>query len=286
MVMSHDRVADLAAEWRAAREVWPSVEVSFEDFADYVKRVTPSAGTEGALPATPALHGSHLYLACACVKGDAAALAAFEEAFFREVDVAAATLTSHGLTADDLRQAVRQHLFLAEPGKVARIATYSGRGDLRAWVRIVATRTALNMVAKPRRELPFDVDALAFLVGSGDDPELEYIRRTYATAFREAFRVALAALEDRERNLIRYAFGDGLSADAIGHLYGVHRATATRWLVKAHSHLADEVRKALVSHLGIDHKDYASIVRWVKSHLQITLEGCVGESATSAGDHD
>ena len=40
---------------------------------------------------------------------------------------------------------------------------------------------------------------------------------------------AFAALESRERNLLRYALGDGLSVDAIGTLYRVHRATAARW---------------------------------------------------------
>lgn len=261
---------DLLRAWRAARDAWPEIDVGLEDFAAHVEQVS-----EGVSERT---RTDDLYLACACARGDERATVAFEKAFFTGVDAVAAALASRGVRADELRQAVRQRLFLGRNGGPGKISTYMGRGELGAWVRVLATRAALNMVSSQVRELLFEPDALAFVVGVGDDPELAYLRRTYADEFRAAFREAFDHLGDREQNLIRYTFGQGLSADAIGTLYNVHRATAARWLVKVHSKLAKLVRKSLEHRLGVTGKDYESIVRLMNGHLQITLESYMKES--------
>src|SRR5262249_38270957 len=149
-------------------------------------------------------------------RGDAAALAAFEEAFFTEVDLAARRVGGAGPSPDELRQVLRHRLFVAEPGARPKIVEYSGRGALRIWVRIAALRTALNSAVKEAGEGALETDALAILVGAGDDPELTYMKRVYTDAFKRAFDDAFAELESRERNLLRYAFGNGLTVDAIG----------------------------------------------------------------------
>jgi RNA polymerase sigma-70 factor (ECF subfamily) len=265
---------DLREGWRAAREAWPEVDVTEDELSAYLVARGISSAEEveqGAAPSL-ALAYTDLYLACACARGDAAALRTFEKTFFVEVDAAVAKVGGAAPSADEIRQVLRHKLFIAEPDAQPKITEYGGRGPLRTWVRIIATRTALNLASRASRELPFEGEALTFLIGGGDDPELSYLKRLYAEEFRLAFAEAFDGLESRDRNLLRYAFGEGLTVDAIGSLYGVHRATAARWVAKAHADLADRLKKALVARLGVTNKDYSSILRLIASRFDITLE--------------
>jgi RNA polymerase sigma-70 factor, ECF subfamily len=252
--------------WRSARAEWPTVDVTAPEFAAYVRERRADGGDD-ARGADPA-RGSDLYLACACARGDEAALAAFEASFIPEIDAAARRVG--GPSADELRQILRHRLFVAEPGSAPKITEYTGRGALRVWVRIAAMRTALNHAIRDAREVALEGDALAVLVGGGDDPELTYMKRVYTDAFKTAFKDAFAALGSRERNLLRYAFGKGLTVDAIGSLYGVHRATAARWVAQAHARLIEKLRAAMASRVG--QKDLASVLCLLEGRLQITLD--------------
>jgi RNA polymerase sigma-70 factor (ECF subfamily) len=213
-----------------------------------------------------------LYLACACSRGDAAALAAFERAYFGEVEIAAAQVGRGTLGVDELKQILRNKLFVADEGASPKITDYSGRGDLRGWVRIVALRTALNLKNRAKREVAIDAEDLTGILGTSADPEIEYLRKVYAEELRAAFAQAFRELEDRERALLRYALADGLTVDAIGALFSVHRATAARWVSKAHERLVRAVKRALGERLGAGHKDYGSVLRALGSQLHVTLD--------------
>ena len=160
-----------------------------------------------------------------------------------DVDVALRRVAG-SVAPDEVKQLVRHRLFVGPPGGAPKILEYAGRGRLRTWVRVAATRIALNLVESNGRERPLDNDAIAHLIGAGEDPELGYLKRRYAAEFRAAFGEAFNALETRDRNLLRYAFGEGLSVDAVGALYGVHRATAARWITKAHGSLVDQMQQS------------------------------------------
>jgi RNA polymerase sigma-70 factor (ECF subfamily) len=197
-------------------------------------------------------------------------LYAFDRHFLPQVDAAVSRV--RGVATDEVRQALRHKLFVADAGERPKILEYSGRGELRTWVRMAATRTALNMAARAARELPVEQDALAFIVGGGEDPELQFLKRRYASEFKEAFADAFAALGSRERNLLRYAFGRGLSVDEIGPLYGVHRATAARWIAKAHANLVTHLRRTMMAKLHVSKKEFASILRLIESRIEISFE--------------
>jgi RNA polymerase sigma-70 factor (ECF subfamily) len=263
---------ELKAAWLAARSAWPGVHVGEDEFAAYLRERTDSAkGTAEHAPAD--LRTEDLYLACACARGDNAALAAFERAFFGEVDMA---LTRSGGSAappaDEVRQLVRHKLFVAEPGKAPKIADYAGRGALRSWFRVTVTRLVLNLSTRPSPEVPIQDHTLMFLLGGGEDPDLERVKHTYKEEFRASFAEAFASLTVQERAMLRYAFGEGLTVDAIGALYGIHRATAARWVVRAHETLLERVRTALVARLGISEDEYSRVLLLVQSRLELSLE--------------
>ncbi|HEY0195087.1 MAG TPA: hypothetical protein VGC42_28430 [Kofleriaceae bacterium] len=210
------RLWAIVAEGRAA---WPELHVEARRVVEFVARQATSELAEAALDG---LRPADLYLACACAQQLPAAIGAFDRDYMREVDIALARMRIGASRLADVKQLVRQRLFVGggtagQPTSAGKIAEYGGRGDLRRWVRSVAVRTCLNEMRKGKREVLADDDHLiAQHAIAADDPELEYMKRTYAHQFKEAFAEALGALGAREQTLLRYHHVDGLNIDEIG----------------------------------------------------------------------
>jgi RNA polymerase sigma-70 factor (ECF subfamily) len=260
------RLLELVAEGRAA---WPQFAVEPVRLIAFIAaRLDGDGDVAGALAT---LRPADLYLACGCATGDRAALAAFDRHYMREVDIALARMRIGPPRASDVKQLVRQRLFVADSGP-GKIADYAGRGDLRRWVRSVAVRTCLNDLRKGKHEVLTDDDQLiAQQAMPGDDPEIEYMKRTYAAEFRAAFADAMAQLGPREQTLLRYHHIDGLNIDEIGAIYRVHRVTAFRWLEKAKETLVVATLGALKTRLNVTPRELDSVLRLIRSQVHLSL---------------
>ncbi len=222
------------------------------------------------------VRAGELHLTRACAKSDARALERFERDYFGEIDRALGRVRT-GISRDDFAQMVRERLYVPPPGRPARIAEYAGRGELRTWLRVTITRTLLNLASRRPDDRQADDALLEALPSLGDDPELELIKRRYAKELGEAFARAAASLSPRERTLLRHALADGLSIDAIGTIYGVHRATAARWINGAREALQERVTRELAARLQVDRADLEHIVGLVRSRLDVSVRRCLGE---------
>lgn len=111
--------------------------------------VGPHADT--ALAAGDA-RAADLYLAMACAGGDTAALAYLDDTLPAIIRPALARLGGAASDDDEIVQRVRVALFTSTSERKAGIAGYSGRGDLRSYVRAVAAKLALKRLE--REELP------------------------------------------------------------------------------------------------------------------------------------
>jgi RNA polymerase sigma-70 factor (ECF subfamily) len=260
------RLLELVAEGRAA---WPDVVVEPVPLIAFIAaRLEGDGDVAGALAT---LRPGDLYLACACAAGDKTALAVFDRHYMREVDIALARMRIGPPRSNDVKQLVRQRLFVGD-GQPGKIAEYAGRGDLRRWVRSVAVRTCLNDLRKGKHEVLTDDDQLiAQHAMPGDDPEIEYMKRTYAAEFRAAFSDAMAQLGAREQTLLRYHHIDGLNIDEIGAIYRVHRVTAFRWLERAKETLVLATLGALKTRLNVTPKELDSVLRLIRSQVHLSL---------------
>lgn len=253
----------------AARAAWPDVAVSSADLVPYLAaRLRPGEDVLGALRA---LHVDDLYLACGCALGHPAALAAFETAMFREVDTTVAALRAPGALAEDIKQWLRQRLFVAEGTAAPRIADYAGTGELRTWFRVIATRAIISELRKTRREVEASDHALAELRAPSADSELLLIRQQYQADFKVAFEAAVARLEPRQRNLLRQQLVDGLSVDEIAAIYRAHRVTVARWLAKARKDVWSATRSALAARLQLTSSELEAALREIRSQLDLSL---------------
>lgn len=265
--------AALTAAVADARVAWPDVALAPDAF---VAHLAGRLGADASPDALAATRVTDVYLALGCAGGDAAAIAAFEASYFGEIDRAG---TRTGATADmvaEVKGRLRRVLFVADGDRPAATAEFAGRGDLRGWVRITALRDLILLLGRARRELPLSDDNLLDALSPAEDPELGYIRDLYREHFAAAFRDAVGALEPRDKSLLRYQLVDGLTIDDIGALYGVHRATAARWLAAAREAIATATRELLAARMGMASEEIDSIIRLVRSRLDVSFERLLG----------
>lgn len=257
---------DLSIEeaWNAARAAWPTVALGRDEFAAYLAQ-------HGS---PPAKHPTDLYLAAACLAGDREALSVFDRELLAAARGAIRSIDKSDAFLDEACQRLRANLLVGD-GARPRIGDYAGRGPLRAWVGVAAVRTALMMRRSQQRSREVMVsdedwsDALATI--STGNPELELLKRQYASAFTEALRAAVADLEPRLRAALRMSFVDALSIDEIGAVYAVHRATAARWIQRACDAVLGATRDHLAAKLSLSPTELDRVTAMVQSQLDVSL---------------
>ncbi len=256
-----------------ARARWPTVACDEPAFLSFLGgKLEPGGALEELLQA---VRVPDLWLAYGCGQGNAAALRAFEEAHFDEVGPALARMHERyrRMELDDVKQLLRQRLFLSEDGAPPRVLDYSGAGELRSWFKVALVRTVLNLVTRGHPELPSEEELFLALPSPEADPELQLLKAKYRHEFRAAFTEALAALPAKDRTLLRQWFIDRLGIDELGLLNDVHRATAARWLTAARDALVEQLRRSFAGRLKVSQGELDSILRLIHSQVSITPSG-------------
>jgi RNA polymerase sigma-70 factor (ECF subfamily) len=258
-----ERVAAAAARIAAAgRAAHPQVALATEAIAARLAaRLAEDPGAQ-----LDGLHDADLYLALALAAGDRTALKTFEDTLVPQLDAALRRLRLAGGAPEEVKQALRVEL-LAE----GKIGDYAGRGELAAWLRVTATRKALKLARRAGREDTLDEVLLDHWPAQNPDPALEHMRARYTDELKRALRGAFAALEVRQRNLLRQHILDELTIDDLAKLYRVHRATCARWLAEARADLGKGTRKRLIGALGAGTTEVDSLLRFLDSDIELSI---------------
>jgi RNA polymerase sigma-70 factor (ECF subfamily) len=263
--------ASVIAAWEgllaSARERWPTVDLDEDTLAEFIGARLIGDELSTAITAAPA---ADLALAAACAAQVASAHAAFDS-ILAEVDAAGvATGATKDLVAE-VKQLLRLQLLVPKNGKPAGIEGYRGKGPLRGWVRITATRELIRHKKKHQREAPLPERSLDHLLASGVDPMLSALKAEYRAEFAVALREAIEDLTAEDRTLLRQQIVDGMSIDAIGAAFGVHRATAARWLNRARAALVSATHRRLADRLKLPVDQIDSVIRLVSSQLDASV---------------
>ena len=256
-------------EFQAAATQWPEIGLDAVAFDEYVRQRTVAAGSA---PAHTPEQIAALFLCCACVRGDQAACRAFQQTYLSAIRRAIARIEPDRNFVDEVTALVLDKLLV---GPEPRVARFSGRGELSAWLKVVASRAAID--AKPRRggndEEP--LPSTAELVMSMS-PESMVLTRNHAQNITDALQGAAARLNPKEREILRLHYADGLNIDEIGALHGVHRATVARWLQRARASIDSGVREELQAKHGLGASEVTSLIHGASGLLQETLRGLLG----------
>jgi RNA polymerase sigma-70 factor (ECF subfamily) len=141
-------------------------------------------------------------------------------------------------------------------------------------LRVVAINTARQILRRVG-PAPATTELVDVVAPVADDAEMAILKTHYREQFRAAFAVALAELLPRDRTLLRQHYLLGLGIGQIAAMYGVHRATAARWIERCTRVLLTTTRRTLATHLRVDRTDVDSILRLVRSKLEISIRAAL-----------
>jgi RNA polymerase sigma-70 factor (ECF subfamily) len=265
----------LAAARERAGAAWPSLVLAPEVLAEELAARLEDEPEPAA--ALARLNLEEVCLAIACGHGNAAALEIFEARYAPDLRATLERLGFDRSAADEAEQNVRETLFVAAEGRRPGILGFAGHGQLRGWLRAVASRAAFRLSRGRRPSVP--IDEAAHAIAGKDDVELDYLKRTYGHAFEEAFRAALAAMPVADRLLLKQRFRLQMGVVELGALHGVHASTVSRWVADARERLATATRQTMMDRLGLPQAEMSSILRLIQSEIDISLTSTVPRDA-------
>lgn len=241
----------------AARAAWPEIELDDAVVEEYVAR-HGGPDTKLDLPA--------LYLACACLRDDKAALAAFERTYLAPLRL---HRVGDAALLDEVKQQLRIKLFVGEHPVITRYR----RGSLAAWLRVVAGRLAIDLL---RQRAAGDPEHRSEPMLSVDDPALAMLKVQYRAQVSAAFVHAIAALPAADRAMLRFALVDSVPLDRIGKIYQLSKSAVSRRLARARMQILAAVKARLTDELGIAAAELDSLVRVMGSQLHLSLPRILG----------
>ncbi len=246
----------------AGRWQWPELrKPAWAEFSQHVVRVKPTAKELEH-------HGADLYLALGCGLGDARAVCLLQSRYFPALQT---TLARSGFDSTVREDVLQQTLLHLCAGENPRLLTYAAKATLASWLTVATVRFALNM--RPRKERTFGGTPLELerLVGAEDSPEIQLAVEKARPAFQAALQNAIGALPERDRTLLRLYFLDRLTIDDMGSMYGVHRATAARWISEIRKGILHQIQSRLSRELGLGSSEFDSLAFLIRSQLQLSL---------------
>jgi RNA polymerase sigma-70 factor (ECF subfamily) len=253
---------EIQRAFELGRRQWPKVSVDSRRFDSFVARAC-----------APELerHAADLYLACGSAAGDRSACTIVVDRYLSSISDHLCRRGFSTDVAEEVSQTLAERLLT---GENPRIGSYSGQVDLGAWIKVVAYRAAIDLVranqadsgAKDRLTNELTVDP------APADPETVLMRADAGVLMRAAIEQATAALEPRERTLLRLYYVGGLSIDRLATMFHVHRATIARQIAE----IRETVLKGVSTHLrkvnGLSASQRESFDALARSHVDLDLE--------------
>lgn len=211
-----------------------------------------------------------LYLVSGVLSGEAAAVACYRALVAPELDRVLRRLLPEEERAE-MRQDLEMRLMVGGPQRAAALTKYRGSGGVRAWTRAVATRAVIDARRKQDRR-PREVEWMSVLpvAAEGEAPPVSPGGEG-EVAVRGAMAFAFAQLSVRQRNILRQSVFHGLGIDALATLYGVHRATAARWLQRARTDLCVHMEAGFARGTGAATAEAASLLRDLRGQVDVSI---------------
>jgi RNA polymerase sigma-70 factor, ECF subfamily len=253
-----------------AGAAWPGVALDKTTFAGYLLSRRPPEGED-----LRTLHLGDLYLACACLEEVAGALDAFERRYLAALGPALRSIDASPVFVDEVTQLLREKLFVG-----GKLGSYSGRGSLESWVAVAAHRIGLSLKRRQRQHAGLSDEEVAASRLVPEDPELAYLRARYRQEFQAALTAALAALSERQQVILRLTLVKGVSHARIASIYDVNQSTVTRWVNAARHQIWEELRFQLSNRLRMASGEVDSLIRFMKSDVQISISGALKGSVS------
>lgn len=238
---------------------WPDIALDREAFAAFV---APHLRGQQV----GALEAGDLFLACACLGGVAGAAEAFDREYRGDMIKSLSRFHFSAAERDDIVQTLRVAFMVK-----GKLASYSGRGKLRAWVRSASLRAGLDHQDSKKPQARGSDESLLDGLPATGNAELDLARARFKNEFKSAFESAVAALAADDRRLLAQHYVDGLTIDQLCVVERVHRATVARRIARLREQLFEMTNERLRAQLQMSAPELESMMRLVRSQLDISI---------------
>jgi RNA polymerase sigma-70 factor (ECF subfamily) len=260
--------SEVDAAYGRGAEAWPGLDATRDEFARIGELCRTRMESGGSHSSWDAVNASDVYLIAAIAGGNADAHAAFARAMLEPCRGALARLGLAPAVVDDVLAEVRNRLLVGdgESDGELPIVRHTGDGNLAALIRVMVVRAGINRQKREHRYTSEDVGTLDRLMGS-HTPVGVLLSEEAKQLLRRVVAAAVATLGERDRALLRLHLYHGMTIDDLGQTYGVHRATAARWLAKVHDAIDSETRRALAHELRTESDHLHSVLDAARTGL-------------------
>lgn len=262
---------DAAALLETVCARWPQVALDPVGFGRFLAERAADQDARG-------LHLADLYLVWAALERQPSALRAFD-ALLVEWTGAALRAQPAGLELQDVQSLLRTRLLVGSAQAAPGLTRYAGRGALKAYVVVAALRTLTDLLRRSAPTQSLGALELAHTVlDDTPDPRALAEAAQLRPYLRDALEQSITGLPVRLRTVLRLHYLEGVPADALATMYGVHRATTTRWLAEARQRVLEATRLQLAAVLGAE---TFSSVRRELGDFELSVAGLL---VTAAGE--
>ena len=249
---------------------WPTLAVE----PAILRRHLASVFLEGSVDLST-LH-TDLFLACASLEGVAGARELLETHALADAPKAARRVAKEDHLVEEVVADLRLALLSPIGDKAPLLTRYQGRGPLKSFVLVLATRRTLDRKRR-QREVPTDRPDTGVLSKSFVDGGE---RQRLGEEFLVVFKKHLDRLPARERSVLRDHVVKGVTLDTLARTHGAHRATVARWIASAKQAVFDATRAELSERKSWGSDTFQSFARQAVD-IDATLSTFLGEGTTT-----
>ena len=150
-------------------------------------------------------HGVDVVLAFAAATGSRRAVERIIQEHGEMIAHAIRAVRRDATFVDEVAQELRARMFAGTADTPPRLLRYGGKGSLGGWLRVAATRLAIDLARSERADVPLEDVLLAEAAPAVPDRDREVVR--------ESLRAAIAAQPSRTRALLRFYYCDGMGVE-------------------------------------------------------------------------
>ena len=265
---------------------YPTIFMEFEEFKNRVEEILSAEPAAAGYPAQDRLrqdldpdrlHLEDLFLAHACSKGDRIAWEYFVDTYLPVLRRCAEQACRCMSRSEDLAQELVTKLL----DDRRRFAGYNGRGSLAGWLRVAVSHAAIDHFRRNRKQVSLeelkDSGQTAASAGNGlsSAGQSERIDARWGPVLLSVLVEDLRRLPPRDRLLLNLYYVQDVPLKAIGRQFGVHEATASRWLERLRQDLRKRIERELRRRHGLRASELKSLWQWVSQETDFSLQEAV-----------
>lgn len=258
---------------------YPTISLEFEEFKGRVEQILAGASSSAAGMSLESMHVEDLFLALACSKGDHIAWEYFADTYLPVVRRCAEQACRHLAQSEDLAQELLTRMLEDR----RRFAGYNGRGSLAGWLRVAVSHAAIDHFRRNRRQVSLDEieeagnTAVLASDGAGAREPGERLDARWGPVLLAVLAEEIRRLLPRDRLLLSLYYAQSVPLKTIGRQFGVHEATASRWLDRLRQGLRKRIEREMKRRHGIRGAELESLWRWASEETDFSLREAISE---------